>query len=62
MSNAKLKQVVHQLIDELPDDATWGDVVYEIVTRREVEMGLADSEADRVTPVEDVIREFGLTE
>ena len=62
MSNVNLKQVVHQLIDELPDDASWSDVVYEIVARREVEMGLTDSEANRVTPVEDVKKEFGITE
>jgi len=35
-------------------------VVYEMVARREIEFGLADSEANRITPVEDVIKEFGL--
>lgn len=60
MANANLKQAVHQLIDKLPDDATWDDVVYEIVTRREIELGLADSEANRTTPVEDLAKEFGL--
>ena len=60
MSTANLKQVAHQLIEKLPDDATWDDVVYEMVTRREIEKGLADSEANRTTPVEDVIKEFGV--
>ena len=60
MANANLKQAAHQLIDKLPDDATWDDVVYEMVTRREIELGLADSDANRTTPVEDVIKEFGL--
>lgn len=60
MANANLKQAAHQLIDKLPDNATWDDVVYEIVTRREIELGLADSDANRTTPVEDVIKEFGL--
>ena len=60
MANANLKQAAHQLIDKLPDDATWDDVVYEMVTRREIELGLADSDANRTTPAEDVIKEFGL--
>jgi len=60
MSTVNLKQVAHQLIDKLPENATWDDVVYEMVTRREIEKGLADSDANRTTPVEDVIKEFGV--
>ena len=60
MANTKLKQTAHELIDKLPDNASWDDVVYEMVTRREIELGLADSEASRTTPVEDVAKEFGI--
>lgn len=60
MPTSNLKQQAHDLIDRLPDNAGWDDVVYEMVTRREIELGLADSEANRTTPVEDVAKEFGL--
>ncbi|MBI3571215.1 MAG: hypothetical protein HY082_08940 [Gammaproteobacteria bacterium] len=60
MSTANLKQAARELIDRLPDNASWDDVVYEMVTRREIELGLADSEANRTAPVEDVAKEFGL--
>jgi hypothetical protein len=60
MANANPKQAAHQLIDKLPENATWDDVVYEVVARREIEKGLADSDANRITPVEDVAKEFGL--
>jgi len=60
MPSANLKQTAHELIDKLPENATWDDVVYEVVTRREIEKGLADSEANRTTPVEDIAKEFGL--
>ena len=60
MANTNPKQAAHQLIDKLPDNATWDDVVYKMITRREIELGLADSDANRITPVEDVIKEFGL--
>jgi hypothetical protein len=58
MSNANLKRTAHELIDKLPDNAGWDDVVYEMVARREIELGLADSEANRTTPVEDIAKEF----
>lgn len=60
MPTSNLKQQAHDLIDRLPNDASWDDVVYEMVTRREIELGLADSEANRTTPVEDIAKEFGL--
>ncbi len=60
MPATNTKRVAHELIDKLPDDAGWDDVLYEIVTRREIELGLADSEAGRVTLAEDVIKEFGI--
>jgi hypothetical protein len=59
MATSNLKQAAHQLIDKLADDATWDDVVYKMVTRREIELGLTNSDANRTTPVEDVIKEFG---
>ncbi len=60
MATSNLKKTARELIDKLPDDATWDDVVYEMVVRREIETGLADSEANRTTPVEDVVKEFSL--
>jgi len=60
MATSNLKQAAHQLIDKLADDATWDDVIYEMVARREIELGLVDSDANCTTLVEDVIKEFGL--
>ena len=57
-----IKRAAHDLVDQLPDTATWDDVVYEMVVRREIEHGLADSDAGRVIPVEDIMEEFGITE
>ena len=61
-SATDIKQVAHQLVDQLPDNATWDDVVYEMVLRREIELGLADSDAGRIAPVEDVMEKFGIAE
>ncbi len=61
MTTSNLKKTAHKLIEKLPDDATWDDAIYMIVARREIEAGLADSEANRTTPVDDVAKEFGLS-
>ena len=55
-----LKQQAHALIDQLPEEATWRDVAYRAAVRADIEAGLADSAAGRVTPVEEILKEFGL--
>jgi predicted transcriptional regulator len=62
MSSATVKERAHELLDKLPENATWDDVVYKMVTRREIERGMADSEAGRTTTVDDVAKEFGIAE
>ena len=60
MQTQNLKEEAHRLIDRLPDDSTWEDLMYEIYVRQVVEAGLVDSRAGKVTPVEDVRKRFGL--
>ena len=60
MSAANIKEEARRLIESLPDDSTWEDLMYTIYVRTTIEAGLADSEADRVTDVEKVREEFGL--
>ena len=57
-----VKQQARKLVEDLPEDITWDDLVYEVITRREVEKGLADSQTGRTTPVDDVAKEFGISE
>jgi hypothetical protein len=56
------KQEAHKLVDQLPDDATWHDLVYRAAVREDIEAGLADSDADRVKSVDKLIEEFGIQE
>ena len=57
-----IKQQARKLLEELPDDATWDDIVYELAVRRSIELGLADAQADKVTTVNEVRRQFHLAE
>jgi hypothetical protein len=60
MSSVDIKQTAHQLIDQLPEGCSWNDAIYEMVVRREIELGLKDNEAGRTSAVEDIRKEYGL--
>ncbi len=62
MKIRSIKEEARALIDKLPENSTWDDLMYEIYVRQAVEAGLADSEAGRVTSVEQVRKKFGLPE
>lgn len=62
MQAQNVKEEARKLVENSPDDVTWDDLMYRIYVRQSIEAGLADSEADRVVDVEEVRRQFGLTE
>ena len=55
------KSEAHNLIDGLPQGATWEDLLYEIYVRREVEAGVHDADKGRVVSVAEVCRRLGLS-
>ena len=55
-----VKEQARQLVERLPESATWEDVQYEIYVRQAIEAGLADSEAGRTLDVKEVRAKFGL--
>jgi hypothetical protein len=62
MEAVNLKDEARRLIERLPDDATWDDLMHEIYVRQAIEAGLEDSHADKLTSVEDVRARFGLSQ
>jgi hypothetical protein len=57
-----IKQQARKLLDDLPDDVTWDQIVYELAVRGSIELGLADAEAGQITEVDEVRRQFRLSE
>ena len=53
-----IKEQVHQLADELPESATWEDVMHEVYVQQSIEEGLADAAAGRTVSHEEVKRRF----
>lgn len=62
MQATNIKEAARRLVEQLPDDATWDDVMRKAYEQQAIESGLADSEAGRVTEVEEVRRKYGLPE
>ncbi len=60
MSHLVKKEDAHKLVDGLPEDATWDDLVHEIYIREKVEQGLADGAAGRTKDVAEIRRKYGL--
>ncbi len=61
MGTTNIKEEARRLIDKLPEESTWDDLMYEIYVRQVVESGLEDSRAGRTTDVEQVREKFGLS-
>ena len=57
-----VKAKARELIEQLPDNATWEDVAYEIAVRRSIERGLADLDAGRTYTSEALLESLGLSE
>jgi hypothetical protein len=60
MPTTNIKQEAHRLIEQLPETATWDDLMYEIYVRKAIEAGLADSDVGRTLDVKEVRAKFGL--
>jgi hypothetical protein len=61
MTTINIKQEARRLVEQLPEDATWDDLMHEIYVRQAIEAGLQDSQAGRTLDVKKVRARFGLS-
>ena len=61
MQTANIKEKAQKLLDNLPDLATWEDLMYRIYVREAIEAGIKDSDQGRTVDVKEVRRRFGLS-
>lgn len=52
------KEEARKLIDKLPEQATWDDIMYEFYVRKKLETALKAAEEGRVVPHEEVKKRF----
>lgn len=49
-----IKNEALRLIEKLPEDVTWDDIMHAIYVRQSIEAGLADSKAGRTVDVSEM--------
>lgn len=57
---SNVKAAARQLVDRLPDGASWDDLMYEIYVRQAIDDGLADVVAGRTAAAADARAELDL--
>ncbi|HEX9918589.1 MAG TPA: hypothetical protein VGA87_05450 [Pyrinomonadaceae bacterium] len=62
METVNVKDEARRLIERLPDDVTWDDLMHEIYVRQAIDVGLEDSRAGRVTDSIEVRKRLGLSQ
>ncbi len=53
-----VKQQATEIVRNLPDQATWDDIMYELYVRQKIEQGLRDGDDGRLVSQEEVERLF----
>ena len=62
MSTIVSKEEAHKLVDQLPKNASWDDLMQEIYVHETIERGLKDSKAGRTKEVKEIRTKYGLPE
>jgi hypothetical protein len=59
MPPTNIKPEAHRLVEQLPDNATWDDLMYEIYIRQAIEAGVIESDAGRILEGKEGQAKFG---
>jgi len=60
MNTDNVKNEARRLVESLPEDVTWDELMHQIYVLQSIEAGLADSEAGKTVDVKAVRERFGL--
>lgn len=59
-NKASIKKAAARLVRDLPESASWDDLMYEILVRQKIEAGLSDLRDGRKHSHQSVREQFGL--
>jgi predicted transcriptional regulator len=54
MQTGNIRVEAQNLLKDIPEDATWDDLMYRIYVRQAIEAGIKDSDAGRTIDVKEV--------
>ncbi len=61
MQHTSIKEEARRLVDELPEEATWEDLMERIYIHQTIDDGIEDSKAGRTIDVKEVRVRFGFS-
>ncbi len=53
-----VKEEVKKMVEGLPDDVTWDDVMYTLYVKQKIELGIRAAEEGRVVPHDQIRKIF----
>lgn len=53
---ATVKEEARRLLERLPDEASWDDLMYEIYVQKKIDVGLKAAESGKLVPHDEVKR------
>ena len=60
MRKQELQSTARQIIESLPEETSWEDLMYHIYVRQKIEQGLEDGKAGRVRTSDQIRQDLGL--
>ncbi len=60
MEARDIRDEAKKIVEALPPNSTWEDLIHQIYVREAIEAGLADSEEGRTADVDTVRAQYGL--
>ena len=61
MTKTTVKQKAVRLVNELPENASWEELMYKIYVLQSIDEGLKDSNNNKIFSVKEVRKNFGLS-
>ena len=56
-----IKDVAHRIIDQLPQGATWADLMMEVYIRQRMDEGIRDAEEGRTVSTDELRKNLGIS-
>lgn len=55
---ATIREEAQKIIEKLPDDASWDDVMYKIYVRKKIDAGIRAADAGKLIPHDKIKQRF----
>jgi hypothetical protein len=59
-ATSTIKAAARSIVDQLPDSASWEDLIHRLCVRQSIEADIKDADEGKVESVEALRRSFGL--